>query len=489
LNTKRERRPPRPCGKATLALLVAFFLLLDPVDVFADAVAPVALPTRSVSTGDLDTILESRRFRLIVPYSKTHFYIDRGRQMGVAAEFGREFEAWLNRRHAKSGLPITVVLQPAPRDVMLNWLVDGRGDAVAGNLAVTPERRATVDFARPWLRGVDEILVTGPTAPHIARLEDLAGMEVPVRSGTSFSASLADLNADFAARGLEPVLIVPLSARLQAEDVLQMVNAGLLPWAITDSHLATVWSKVLRRLKPRPDIAVKRGDEIAWAIRKGSPLLAAELDAFFAETRDGTGVGSTIRRRYFENAAAVRNAGGTVDAARFVQLAESFRRHGTAYGFDPLMLAAQGYQESGLDQSRRSRAGAVGVMQLLPATASAPPIGIRGVDRDADANIRAGAAYMAHLRARHVNDPELHEVDRTLMTFAAYNAGAGNLRKFRRRAEEMGLDPNVWFDNVEVAAARIVGAETVQYVSNIYKYYVAYDLAARRATEAGQRSP
>jgi len=489
LNTNRERRPPRPCGKATLALLVAFLLLLDPVDVFADAVAPVALPTRSVSTGDLDAILESRRFRLIVPYSKTHFYIDRGRQMGVAAEFGREFEAWLNRRHAKSGLPITVVLQPAPRDLMLNWLVDGRGDAVAGNLAVTPERREIVDFARPWLRGIDEILVTGPTAPHIARLEDLAGMEVPVRSGTSFSASLADLNADFAARGLEPVRIVPLSARLQAEDVLQMVNAGLLPWAITDSHLATVWSKVLRRLKPRPDIAVKRGDEIAWAIRKGSPLLAAELDAFFAENRDGTGVGSTIRRRYFENTGAVRNAGATVDAARFAQLAESFRRYGTVHGFDPLMLAAQGYQESGLDQSRRSRAGAVGVMQLLPATASAPPIGIRGVERDADANIRAGAAYMAHLRARHVNDPGLHEVDRTLMAFAAYNAGPGNLRKFRRRAAEMGLDPNVWFDNVEVAAARIVGAETVQYVSNIYKYYVAYDLAARRATEAGQRPP
>ncbi len=470
------------------AAISTLLLLLAPAVAVCQSAAPVALPTRSVRTGDLDAILESRRFRLIVPYSKTHFYIDRGRQMGVAAEFGREFEAWLNRRHAKSGLPITVVLQPAPRDRLLNWLVDGRGDAVAGNLAVTPERREIVDFARPWLRDIDEILVTGPTAPRIARLDDLAGAEIPVRIGTSFAASLADLNADFVARGLEPVRIIPLSARLQAEDVLQMVNAGLLPWAITDSHLAAIWSKVLRRLKPRPDIAVKRGDDIAWAIRKSSPLLAAELDAFFAETRDGTGVGSTIRRRYFENATAVRNAGGTLDSTRFAQLAESFKRHGTAQGFAPLMLAAQGYQESGLDQSRRSRAGAVGVMQLLPATASAPPIGIREVERDADANIRAGATYMAHLRARHVNDPGLDEVDRTLMTFAAYNAGPGNLRKFRRRAAEMGLDPNVWFDNVEVAAARIVGAETVQYVSNIYKYYVAYELAARRALEAVPRT-
>lgn len=483
-----ETRPVRRRGVvfATIAIL---FCVLDPAAAFCQSAAPFALPTRSVRTGDLDEILEARRFRLIVPYSKTHFYIDRGRQMGVAAEFGRELEAWLNRRHAKSGLPITVVLQPAPRDQLLKWLLDGRGDAVAGNLAVTPERREIVDFARPWLRGIDEILVTGPTAPHIARLEDLAGMEIPVRTGTSFAASLADLNADFVARGLEPVRIVPLSARLQAEDVLQMVDAGLLQMAITDSHLATVWSKVLRRLKPRPDLAVKRGDEIAWAIRKGSPQLAEELDAFFAQNRDGTGVGSTIRRRYFENSASVRNAGGAVDAARFAQLAESFRRHGAAHGFDPLMLAAQGYQESALDQSRRSRAGAVGVMQLLPATASAAPIGIRGVEHDADANIRAGAAYMAHLRARHVNDPGLDEVDRTLMAFAAYNAGPGNLRKFRRRAAEMGLDPDVWFDNVEVAAARIIGAETVQYVSNIYKYYVAYNLAARREAEAAPRAP
>ena len=38
----------------------------------------------------------------------------------------------------------------------------------------------------------------------------------------------------------------------------------------------------------------------------------------------------------------------------------------------------------------------------------------------------------------------------------------------------MGLNPNIWFGNVENAAAAVVGRATVQYVSNIYKYYIAY---------------
>jgi membrane-bound lytic murein transglycosylase MltF len=75
----------------------------------------------------------------------------------------------------------------------------------------------------------------------------------------------------------------------------------------------------------------------------------------------------------------------------------------------------------------------------------------------------------------------LDDKNRTLMAFAAYNAGPGNLRKFRKLAQESGLDPNIWFGNVEHAAADIVGRETVQYVANIYKYYVAYRLATERA--------
>ncbi len=44
----------------------------------------------------------------------------------------------------------------------------------------------------------------------------------------------------------------------------------------------------------------------------------------------------------------------------------------------------------------------------------------------------------------------------------------------------MGLDPNKWFGNVEVAAAKVIGRETYQYVRNIFKYYISYKLITDR---------
>jgi membrane-bound lytic murein transglycosylase MltF len=262
-----------------------------------------------------------------------------------------------------------------------------------------------------------------------------------------------------------------------------MVAAGLLPFAVVDEHKAQAWTGVFRGLVARPDLVINAGGDIAWAIRKDSPGLKAELDAFFEQHRAGTSVGNTIRRRYFGSGRGVRSAASEAEAAKFRQLVGLFVEHGGRANFDPVLLAAQGYQESGLDQSRRSPRGAVGVMQLLPSTAAAPPIGITGVGTDAARNIEAGARYMRHLMDRYVTDPALSDRERALMTLAAYNAGPGNLRKFRRAAAAAGLDPNVWFGGVEQGAAKVVGRETVQYVSNIYKYFITYELALERMRE------
>ena len=159
---------------------------------------------------------------------------------------------------------------------------------------------------------------------------------------------------------------------------------------------------------------------------------------------------------------------------RFQKVVDLFKKYGEEYGFEYLMLMAQGYQESGLDQSARSPRGAVGIMQLLPSTAENAPVNIPDVHKTAEKNIQAGVKYLRWIADTYLADPALDAKNRALMAFAGYNAGPGNLRKFRRVAEKSGLNPNVWFDNVELAAARIIGSETVQYVSNIYKYYIAY---------------
>jgi membrane-bound lytic murein transglycosylase MltF len=183
----------------------------------------------------------------------------------------------------------------------------------------------------------------------------------------------------------------------------------------------------------------------------------------------------------------VKNALEENEARKFVAVIDLFRRYGAQYNFDYLMIVAQAYQESELDPSRRGSSGGVGLMQIKPSTAAGEPIGITGVDRDPDRNVHAGCAYLRYLADTYLSDPAIDAKNRTLMSFAAYNAGPHNLRKFRAFAQQTGLDPNIWFNNVELGAAKVLGLAPAQYVSNIYKYYIAYQLSVERLT-AGRKA-
>lgn len=262
------------------------------------------------------------------------------------------------------------------------------------------------------------------------------------------------------------LLLKDMNENLEDEDVLEMINAGLLPWTVVDMYKANIWSKVFTDLKVREDIAVSDHGEI----RLGDPQGQPEAQGV------GTTFGNILKNTYYKGDEMLKRAYDPADVERFKVLVEIFRKHGKTYSFDHLMLMAQGYQESQLDQSRRSHRGAVGIMQLLPSTAADKAVNIHGIDKDENLNVEAGSKYLRLLVDTYLNDPAVTPRDQLLFAFAAYNAGPGNLRKFRAKAKDMGLDPNLWFGNVENAAAAIVGRETVQFVSNIYKYYVAYSL-------------
>jgi membrane-bound lytic murein transglycosylase MltF len=261
--------------------------------------------------GDLDAILKRRRFRLIVPLSKTQFFIDRGHEMGAAAEFGREFEAWLNRRHARGRrLPITVVFEPTPRGPAAAGAAGragrrgvGRPDDHAGAAAAGGFRRALAERGGrdPGHRAGG----AGGARPRRSR----RARTLHVRPSSSYARHVARIGAEMAARGLAPLRVVALPERLQDEDVLHMVHAGLLPWAVVDDHLATVWSRLLRRLAAARGHRLDQAGDIAWAIRPSSPLLAAELAAFFETHRDRTDFGASIHERYFVSGRCVARAG------------------------------------------------------------------------------------------------------------------------------------------------------------------------------------
>jgi membrane-bound lytic murein transglycosylase MltF len=438
------------------------------------------LPIPPSWTGDFDGMKERRLIRILVVPSKTLYFHDRGLERGLDTEYARAFEAAINKKIKSKSLKMRVALIPVARDRLLTALNEGEGDIAAGALTITPEREALVDFTAPIATGVREIVVTGPASPALAGVEDLAGKTIPLRKSSSYYAHIQALSDKLVAEGKPAIVIQPMEEDVEDEGILEMVNAGLLPMAVVDRYKGNFWAQILKDIKVREDLTVNEGGTIAWAVRKDSPLLQAEITAFMKTHKLGTSFGNTVVARYYKSTKALKKAYSPEAVAKFKSLIAVFKKYAGEYDFDYLMMVAQGFQESQLDQQLTSPRGAVGVMQMLPSTAADPLVGIKGIDKNAEKNIQAGIKYMAILRDKYLSDPALDDKNRTLLTFAAYNAGLGNLKKFRRLAEKEDLDPNVWFYNVELSAAKIVGAETVQYVSNIYKYYLAYKLIEAR---------
>jgi len=449
-----------------------------PVLIFAHSGADATealLNEEKAWTGDLDGMVKRRKIRALVPYSKTFYFLDGATQRGITYEGLQIFEKWLNKELGTGQLKIRVIIIPTMRDELFSGLVDGRGDIALGNLTITPERLKIVDFSDPFAKGIKEIVVGGQGAPALKELDGLAGKEVFVRTSSSYYESLKRLNAEFKKSKKRPVKIIPADEYFEDEDLLEMANSRLVSFLVVDEHKATAWAPIFENVKMYPDIAVRTGGEIATAFRKNSPKLKEVLNRFVADHKQGTMLFNVITKRYLQNIKWVQNALLEEEFQKFKDTVELFKKYAGKYDFDWLMVAALAYQESRLDQSMRSKAGAVGVMQMLPTTAKDPNVNIPNIE-DLENNIHAGVKYLRFLRDQYFEKEPMNEANKTLFTFASYNAGPAKVAKLRLEAEKTGLDPNVWFRSVEIVAAKRIGRETVQYVSNIYKYYTAYRL-------------
>ncbi|NIM70771.1 MAG: transglycosylase SLT domain-containing protein [Xanthomonadales bacterium] len=436
-------------------------------------------------TGDFDGMVERRFLRVLTVYRPGGYYLDAGQERGVTYELARQFEEFINQRLNRGHLRVHVVLLPLPRDQLLPALIEGYGDLISAGLRITPELEARVDFGMPLNnRPISEVLVTGPSAPEITRLEDLAGVKVQVRASSSYRRSLERLNQRLAEAGRAQVRIAHAPEVLEDIDLMEMVDAGLFPATFALDWEARFWAGQFTGLTVREEVALQEGLDIAWAMREDSPLLLAEVNAFTREHRQGTLIGNVILNRYLKSDQWLKSAVQGADYERYQSLRDLFLQYGGQYEMDHLLLLAQGYQESRLDQDKRSPAGAVGVMQLLPSTASDRNVGIPDIHQ-LEPNIHAGVKYMSFLRARYFNDPDMSELNKTLFALAAYNAGPARVARLRVEAAERGLDPDRWFNQVEVVAAQRIGRETVQYVSSIFKYFVAYrELESRMSDQA-----
>jgi membrane-bound lytic murein transglycosylase MltF len=431
-------------------------------------------------TGDLDGMIKRRMIRILVTYNKTHYFVDRGKQRGLAYEAFRLFEHDLNKKLKKRHIRVSVIFVPVSRDDLLPALLDGRGDIASANLTITPERLKQADFSNPVNTDISEIVVTGPGASPVASVEDLSGKEVYVRKTSSFYESLQKLNADLTKAGKAPVKVRLASENLETEDILQMTNAGLIKITIADSHIAGFWKKVLPKITLHPEAAIQTGGSIGFMIRKNSPLLKEELNATLARYPEGSATRNLLLQKYLKSTKFVKEATSKEEMVKFERMVNFFRKYGNTYDMDYLLIIAQGYQESRLDQNARSPVGAIGVMQVMPATGKDMNVG--DITR-LEPNIHAGVKYIRFMVNQFFEKEPMDRLNKGLFAFAAYNAGPGRISQLRRLASKRGLNPNVWFNNVEVIAAEKIGRETVTYVSNIYKYYIAYTLITEEHEE------
>jgi len=432
-------------------------------------------------TGDLDQMVERRIIRVLVVPNKTFYFNDKGTQRGATYDAFQLMETELNARLKREkkldrkNLTVKFFFVPVRRDDLLPALVAGKGDIAAANLTITPQRAELVDFAAPHTTNVNQVVVTGTASPVLSTINDLSGREVFVRKSSTYYESVVELNTRLATEKRPLVQLKDAPEELEDEDLVEMINAGLIGTVILDKHVADFWKKVFPKIKVYDAIPLRTGGDIAWAIRKNSPQLKEALDRAVASFTSGRYAArrQQILARYLQRLTYVKNAASDAERRKFLAVMDLFRKYGDRYDVDSLLMAAQGYQESALRQEARSPVGAVGIMQVMPATGTDMNV---GDITQTDPNINAGVKYMRFMIDRFFEQEPMTKLDKALFAFASYNAGPGRVAQLRKEAAKRGLDPNIWFHNVEYIAEEKIGHETVTYVSNIYKYYVAYRL-------------
>ncbi len=426
-------------------------------------------------TGDLDRMLKDRVIRVLVSPSKIMFDIDKGKKSGFFYELLMQFEKEINAHYPPKNkhLKTRVVFIPVSKDQLIPWLLEGRGDIAVGDISITPKRKLKIDFSDPFASKINAIVVSGPSSPELNTLADLSGKEVYVHDSSSYREYLETTNFHLAEAGMEAIKIKSIPEALDGEEVLEILNAGLIPITVKDEYQAKFWSQVFTDITLHPDMILKENDEFAWMMRKNSPKLKSEVNTFIKKHKEGTTLGNTLIKRYIVNYKFEKPDISKKSLESFEKVVGIFKKYAKEYDLSYRLMIAQGYQESKLEQKTKSKAGAIGIMQLMPETGKSMNV---GNINETEANIHAGIKYHRYIIDRYFKEYGMDKKNQTLFAFAAYNAGPARIAKLRKIAKEKGYDPNVWFNNVEIIAAEKIGAETVSYVSNIYEYYVAYTL-------------
>ncbi len=429
------------------------------------------LPTSRANTyvGDFDALHSKGVIRILVSPDLGFYHMENGRPKGIAAEHIQHFEDALKESHPL----LRVIVFPVDRSDIIEKVEQGFGDIGIANLTITEKRLQKIDFTQPLRQDIVEYLVTSASAPALTEIEQLAGKKVWVKVASSHLDSVLQLNEELTSTGHKPIEIQLVGDDLQDLDLLALLESNEISATIVDSHKLKLWTQLSDKIQIHEDITLRNKGEVAWAIRKNSPLLNKEINDYLASSKQGTLLGNIIDNRYLKRTKWMSRASDAAKNEERAQLKVIFGLYGDMYDIDWMILLAQAFQESTLDHSRVSHRGAVGIMQVMPKTALDWYVDINNV-YDLENNIHAGAKYLRFIHDRYFDKPEISKENKVYFSLAAYNAGPAKIRRMRAIAKELGYNHNKWFNNVEIVAKANISNEPVTYVANIKRYFTIY---------------
>ena len=414
--------------------------------------------------------------RLAVPYDRTIYVNDKGTPRGLAVEVSKGLSRWINTKYSTQlkGKSISIKLVPTIAPDLLNSLSSGRADIAIGDIGLyEPIPNSHKFIANHAHRVQQEILVTGPSSPPLQKIADLSGQTVYGSRNTNFQKTLSELNKELKRDGKSPVNLASPLGDLDDEDLLEMLNSGLISYVIVGDWKFKLWQSIYKNLTMHEDLSVQDSGWVGWVVRSTNPDLNDDLKGFYESDDFEKSLTAFRQADYKQHLKGLKDPIDKNLWIRFESMRPLFNRFGAQYKLNPLVIASLGFQETLLNQSAVSAVGAIGVMQLMPSTGVS--LGVGDIHL-LEPNIHAGADYMNQLINKYFQDVEFEGINRSLFAVASYNIGPNNVAKARDRAKELGFDPNRWFGNVEFIATEHMGYEPMIYVRNVYKYYISYSL-------------
>lgn len=419
---------------------------------------------------DLPEMVKNKKIRVLTTYTFSNYFVYQGKAFGYEHSLMEEYKKFLNKGKRRVD-HVDFYYFPLPYDLLVSAMNNGYGDIVAANLSIIPERSLEVDFTDPYQWNIKEVLVTHTSIDGIQKIEDLSGRKVHVREDSSYHYSLNRLNEQLKEKKLDPVKIMTLPGLINTGEIIELLSSNVIDITVADSHLASIGEELLPDVKIHDRIVFNDNVRFGWMVRKNNPELKASLNQFIKTIKKGTLLGNIYFKRYFKENPWAREALKREDLGKFSKYAPLFKKYGEMYGIDWMLVEAQAFQESGLNPDVRSRAGAVGLMQLLPSTAKY--MGIKNI-QTTENNVHAGVKYLKFLMDKYFPEEKYSPTERLRFALATYNAGPGNIQRSLRKTAALGYDTTKWFGNAEMGTMQQVGLEPVHYVRSINKYYLSF---------------